>query len=207
MLIVDDLACRRGGLILLQGICFRVGPGEGLQLMGPNGVGKTTLLMTIAGLTPAAEGRVACNEEELVYVGHQNAVSPLLTVEENLDFWSDLYSVPRDREVMETLAIESIARCQARYCSAGQLRRLALARACISQRRIWLLDEPATSLDSVGVQILKDLLTAHLEQGGIAVVASHERSMVPIGRTVNLRAWRTRTERAGAGVTGRGDNH
>jgi heme exporter protein A len=178
-----DLVCVRGGREVFSGLGFRVCAGEALVLTGPNGAGKTSLLRMIAGLLRPAAGRIelAGGEAELGvaeqahYLGHQDALKPSLTVRENLQFWAR-YLGGGDEAVPSALAavgLEELADLPAGYLSAGQRRRLSLARLLAVPRRLWLLDEPTAALDIAAQERLTALMREHLGGRGIIIVATH----------------------------------
>jgi heme exporter protein A len=182
-LVGDKLSAVRGGRPLFRDVSFGVAAGEALLVMGPNGAGKTTLLRMIAGLLRPAAGRVAQEgggpertvSEQCHYVGHANAVKAGLTVAENALFWSRFLGgsgVGLD-SALETFGLSALRDIPAGYLSAGQKRRLGLTRLLLSDRPLWLLDEPAASLDETAQKILADTVNAHLARGGIAVAATH----------------------------------
>ena len=170
-----DLALSRGGRTLLRGLDLAVGAGEALVLTGPNGAGKTTLLRALAGLIRPETGavRVEPGEKAIAFLGHADGLKPAETVREALTFWSTVHGgTPGDIEpVMEQMAVAHLARRACATLSAGQRRRTALARVALSNRPIWLLDEPAAPLDAVSRDRLAALVAAHRSKGG-AVIAN-----------------------------------
>jgi len=180
---LQNLSGRRGERLLFEGLTLSVGPGEIAELRGPNGAGKTTLLLIVAGVLRAlagtarilggdAEGRA---ETDIGYLGHRSAIKPRLTVRENLAFWAAMNGAP-SRSVDPTLEIVGllpIAGLDAGYLSAGQTRRLAIARLIASDRPVWLLDEPTASLDAAGDALVATLIDAHLDRGGLVLAATH----------------------------------
>jgi len=186
---VAQLACRRGERLLLEALDFAVVPGELLLLRGPNGVGKTTLLLALAGLVRPDAGTIAVKGrdkeqrpgEDLHVMSHQPAIKPRLTAAENLQFWADLFGGDRKlaAPALERVGLGAIADLEAGHFSAGQTRRLALGRLLVADRPIWLLDEPTAALDGEGEQLVIALLDAHLKRGGIAVAATHHDIHVP----------------------------
>ncbi len=181
-LVANDLVCGRGGLALTPGLAFTVAPGQCLLLRGPNGAGKSTLLLTLAGIvTPlggnfALTGGSAEDGPRLHYCGHRNAVKARLTVRENLEFWARLNG-PTGMEVAEALdhvGLGRLAGLDAGYLSAGQSRRLALARLLVSRRPLWLLDEPTASLDVQGHALVSRLIDDQLDAGGMVIAATHD---------------------------------
>ncbi len=173
-LVVQDLACARGGAPVLSGVSFRMAGGEALILRGPNGIGKTTLLRTLAGLQPAVEGRIEMPPEVAAYASHADGVKPTLTVEENLDFWAEVHGRKLDPAVLETFDLRLLRGRMAGTLSAGQKRRLGLARLAVTGREVLFLDEPTVSLDTASVARFAGWLReAHLAGGGIAVIATH----------------------------------
>lgn len=171
---VQDLAVARGGVPVLTGVSFRVEDGGALILRGPNGVGKTTLLRTLAGLQPPISGTVTGAGEEAAYASHADGVKAQLTVTENLAFWAELYGLRMDDAVLDLFALRALADRPGGALSAGQRRRLGLARLAVIGRRVLLLDEPTVSLDAASVAAFAGWLTgAHLARGGIAVIATH----------------------------------
>lgn len=181
---VTDLSCRRGGRPILRDLSFRLEPGSVLLLRGPNGAGKSTLLRVLAGLLPPAGGSVRlmgrsladapeAYGEEIAYAGHLDAVKPQLTVAENLQFWAALQDGNDIAEALARLDLAAIADRPAHACSAGQRRRLGLARLLLAPRSLWLLDEPTVSLDAAAVAAFCALVRAHCAGGGIAVIATH----------------------------------
>jgi heme exporter protein A len=172
-LVVEDLSCARGGLPVIEHLDFRVAPGSALILRGPNGSGKTTLLRTLAGLQPPHGGRVSPSPEAFAYAGHADAVKATLTVTENLGFWASVHGSDRVASALAAFDLEALANRMAQHLSAGQRRRLGLARLAVSDRPVWALDEPTVSLDSASVARFCDVIRAHLATGGIAVVATH----------------------------------
>ncbi|MEM8554349.1 MAG: heme ABC exporter ATP-binding protein CcmA [Pseudomonadota bacterium] len=173
MLSVENLACARGGLPILEGVSFEVKAGEALILRGPNGIGKTTLLRVLAGLQPALEGRVE-GAENLAYAGHADGIKAMLSVTENLEFWSDVFGGTGQVDVaVQAFNLGSLADRRAANLSAGQKRRLGLARLLVTGRPFWLLDEPTVSLDVASVALFGDAVRAHLAGGGAAVMATH----------------------------------
>jgi heme exporter protein A len=178
-----DLSCQRGGRVIFRALSFKLAPGEALLVSGPNGAGKTSLLRQIAGLLPLAAGRLhlegapadAALPELCHYVGHANAVKASLSVSENLAFWAEFLGEDRGdlSGALAAFGLTPLAGLPAGLLSAGQKRKLALSRLFAAPRQIWLLDEPQASLDAASVRLLDAAIKAHLETGGIAMVASH----------------------------------
>lgn len=178
-----ELACWRGERLVFAGLSFTLAPGEALLLTGPNGAGKSSLLRVLAGLLPAAEGRLLWAGEDaladrvghgtrLCYVGHQDAVKPALTAAENLAFFARRAGGEVAR-ALAALDLSPLADLPARVLSSGQRRRLALARLALAPRPLWLLDEPSVGLDAASVARLGPLFAAHLARGGMIVAATH----------------------------------
>lgn len=180
---VADLSCQRGGRTVLAGITFRLAPGEALVVTGPNGIGKSTLLSTLAGLLPHSAGRVrfddlpgeAAPQDRIHHLGHRDGLKPALSCGENLRFARALLGPgPVDpADALARVGLGGKSDLPVAYLSAGQRRRLALARLLVSERPLWLLDEPATALDSGGQEMLAGLMRTHLSAGGLLVAATH----------------------------------
>jgi heme exporter protein A len=185
-LALEKLACRRAGRLIFRDLDFRLAAGQAAALRGPNGVGKSTLLRQLAGLIPVAEGDARLGEvslararqafqERAAYAGHLDAVKPALSVAENLTLWAGIHGQDAACAGMalERFGLGAIAARPAAQCSAGQKRRLGLARLLVMDRPLWLLDEPTVSLDADATKLVADLVREHVAAGGLALIATH----------------------------------
>ncbi|NPD15325.1 heme ABC exporter ATP-binding protein CcmA [Xinfangfangia sp. D13-10-4-6] len=193
LLTVRDLAVSRGGLIALSKVSFALAPGRTLVLRGANGIGKTTLLRTIAGLQPAAAGQIEAASESIAYASHADGVKLALSVSANLSFWSAIFGTGKaaTAEAMQRMNLTSLADRPAARLSAGQKRRLGLARMLVTGRPVWLLDEPTVSLDQESVALFADVLRDHLGAGGAALIATHIDLGLPEAAILDLTPYRT----------------
>jgi heme exporter protein A len=202
-LVGEYLACRRGERIVFAGVSFRLAPGGALLLTGANGSGKSSLLRLVAGLLAPAAGRALWGETEIAadlvahrsrlhYVGHQDALKAAMTPREMLSFWAALrgrrlrQAAGAIDDALAAFAIEALADWPCRWLSAGQRRRLALARLLISPVPLWLLDEPTTALDTAGQVRLEAAIEAHRAAGGMALIATHTALALRAGSFLNL---------------------
>jgi heme exporter protein A len=188
MLEVHDLAAHRGHARLFDGLSFAVEPGHALVVTGANGTGKTTLLRMVAGLTLPAAGEIRWDgrpvapfdpevRASMAFAGHAPALKDELTTEENLGVLVSLAGETASRErirgALDAVALGTRRALPARVLSQGQRRRVGLARLSLLARRLWVLDEPTTALDTAGAAMLADMIAAHLTRGGLAVAATH----------------------------------
>lgn len=202
MLETHALACERGGLRLFGAVSFTLDGGGLLRLRGRNGTGKTSLLRILAGLSRPAEGEVRWNGtpiaelsedygRDLLYIGHAPGLKDEMTVLENLDFHARVHgSAPGEQDLRAALAAVGIARLAdlpVRYLSQGQRRRAALARLPLSgAQRLWLLDEPFAALDDEAIEQVRRAVAAHLAQGGLVVLTSHQEVAIGAGTAQDL---------------------
>jgi heme exporter protein A len=186
-----DLSCIRAERLIFAGLDFAVAAQGALKLTGANGSGKSSLLRLMAGLLRPADGTLAWNGQDprdepdsfraaLRYLGHQDAVKPVLTVAENLDFWAGLQGVRgAAADALDAFGLAPLAQVPGRFLSAGQRRRLALARLVAAPGRLWLLDEPTVGLDRPSIAALEAVLARHRAAGGMVVLATHTDIALP----------------------------
>jgi heme exporter protein A len=198
---VSDIRVERGGRRVLDGLSFVLNPGEALVVTGPNGAGKSTLLRALAGLLPLAGGRIAIEgaedapppREVAHYVGHADGNKASLTAAENLAFWAAMLKparaermVARPADALASLALAHAADLPVAVLSAGQRRRVGLARLLVVPRPLWLLDEPMTALDTASQVRLLRLMQEHLAAGGVLAAATHGSLELPNARPLVL---------------------
>lgn len=186
-----EVGCVRGGREVFSGLSFGAASGEALAVVGPNGSGKTSLLRLIAGLLTPARGSIVLEggeaelslAEQSHYLGHRDALKPALSVSENLNFWRDFLGGARSdaAESLATVELDHAAHLPAAFLSAGQRRRLSIARLLTVRRPVWLLDEPTNALDTSGQKLFATLMGDHLARGGLIVAATH----TPLGVTAH----------------------
>ena len=170
---VSDLDCARGGLPILSGVSFSIEGGEALILRGPNGSGKTTLLRTVAGLQPPQAGTIDAAPDSIAYAAHSDGLKGTLSVAENLEFWAALFGTKGIEGALQSFDLISLRDRMAGRLSAGQKRRLGLARLMVTGRPNWVQDEPTVSRDAATVALFADAVRAHLDGGGAALMATH----------------------------------
>ena len=185
-MVVEGLSLKKGYNLLISGLNFSLFPGEALALGGDNGVGKTTLLRTLAGFSAPHAGtvRFVANDVQLDsdevqarhihLLGHHDALSPARTVVQELQFQSDYLGGGDWREAVAPLRLETLLDLETRYLSAGQKRRLSCARLIMAPRPLWLMDEPMAPLDAAHRELLAGLMQAHMAQGGSLIAAIHD---------------------------------
>lgn len=189
---VTDLACRHGSRLIFSGVGFRVGPGGLLVVHGPNGSGKTTLLRCLAGLTRPASGTIRIESDQAAFLGHRSAVTATMSVSDNLRFWANVHGYFgkdadfRAQKAAEMLDITPYIDQPAGSLSAGQHRRLGIARVHAAGLTVWLLDEPTTALDADSITGFRTLLDEHLEAGGQAVLTSQRPESSESAASVDL---------------------
>jgi heme exporter protein A len=184
-LAASDLSCERGGRMVFSNINFTLASGEFLQLTGPNGAGKSSLLRLLASLSEPGNGRITLEGgsldltpgQQAHYIAHSDASKSALTVTENLAFWRDFLGGGDLDRALGAVNLATLADYPVALLSAGQKRRLALARLALVPRVIWLLDEPSVGLDEASQKLLVALMSDHLKDGGLIVAATH----VPLG--------------------------
>lgn len=199
MLTVSGLACSRGERQLFADVSFSLAAGEWLHVQGANGAGKTTLLRALVGLSPPAAGEIRWRgvlareaelQRDLLYLGHQAAVKDDLTPLENLRFAAALDDAPLESSValaaLARLGLRGREHLPVRVLSAGQKRRVLLARLLTRRAPLWVLDEAFNALDSQAVQLLGELVGEHLAGGGLAVLTSHQPLPLPGGQELRL---------------------
>ncbi|RPE71224.1 heme exporter protein A [Pacificibacter maritimus] len=173
LLSTTNLSVTRGGIPVLERLTFTLSAGEVLVLRGPNGSGKTTLLRTLAGLQTPSQGQVHVDPDHIAYAAHADGLKSTLTVSENLKFWAGVYG---QTDIQPALAAFDLTRLTGRAAgnlSAGQKRRLGLARLLVTGRPLWILDEPTVSLDASSVALFAAAVQQHLATGGAMIVATH----------------------------------
>lgn len=198
--VATKLKGRRGDSVLFDDVSFTLSRGEVLVITGPNGSGKSTLLRILAGLLSADSGTFSLLGDDAMalpvsdyshYLGHRNAMKRELKVSENLSFWQSFQhggngeGVPID-EAIDRVGLTGVAHLPFGYLSAGQQRRIALARLLVSKRPLWLLDEPTAALDKRSDRLFADLVRAHLATGGLAIAATHQPLGLETVRTLEL---------------------
>lgn len=191
-LTLNNLAVARGGVTVLRGLSFTLALGKALILRGPNGSGKTTLLRTLAGLQPPASGSFDLPPDAVAYAAHADGLKSTLTVAENLTFWAAIYGGPPIDHALQALDLVALVRRRAGELSAGQKRRLGLARLLVTGRPLWLLDEPTVSLDVASVALFAGVVRQHLAAGGLAVIATHVDLGLPEAQVLDLETHRAR---------------
>jgi heme exporter protein A len=184
-----EVGCVRGGREVFARLSFEAASGEALAVVGPNGSGKTSLLRLIAGLLAPVRGSIVLEggdaeltlAEQAHYLGHRDALKPALSVAENLNFWRDFLGGAKTdpTESLATVELDHAAHLPAAFLSAGQRRRLSIARLLSVQRPVWLLDEPTNALDTDGQKMFATLMGNHLSRGGLIIAATH----TPLGIT------------------------
>ncbi|MBC6437843.1 MAG: heme ABC exporter ATP-binding protein CcmA [Rhodobacteraceae bacterium] len=183
---VTNLACARGGLQVLAGVSFTLASGQVLVVRGSNGAGKTTLLRTLAGLTPPLSGGIGVLPEAIAYAGHADGLKVQLTVAEHLRFWAGIFGTRGGQTAIDSFDLAGLLDRRAGTLSAGQRRRLGLARLLVTGRPLWCLDEPTTSLDAANTARLIRAVTAHLKGGGSAIIATHSNLDLPTGQILDI---------------------
>lgn len=180
----------RGGRPVLAGVDLLLAPGDIVLLKGPNGAGKTTLLRALAGLLPC-DGEITPDDEEerravVIYCGHADGVKAALSVDETLRYWAAVYRAPEASiaAATDTMALRGLERRRAGTLSAGQKRRLGLARLVLARKPIWLLDEPAASIDAASIERFVALVANHAAAGGATLIATHDKLSFPLARSV-----------------------
>src|ERR1700680_1070827 len=178
-----DISCVRGGREVFSGLAFEADSGEQLAVTRPKRCGKTSLVGFIAGLLTGARGSISLEggaaeltlPEQSHYLGHRDAIKPALSVSENLTFWREFLGGEAfdPAEILKLVGLDHAARLPAAYLSAGQRRRLSIARLLAVRRPIWLLDEPTNALDAAGQTLFATLMGDHLARGGLIVAATH----------------------------------
>jgi len=197
-LIAENLGGERGGHTIFSGLSFTLGEGDCLVVTGENGAGKSTLLRIIAGQLPPATGSATLEggaetfptiASAAHYLGHDNAMKTALTVSENLKFWQDFSGEPHlaINEALAMVGLDTIGHLPFGYLSTGQKRRAAIARLLVSYRPVWLLDEPTAGLDKVSERQFAALMQAHLDDGGMLVVATHVELGLDAAKTLEMR--------------------
>ncbi|MEM1237176.1 MAG: heme ABC exporter ATP-binding protein CcmA [Pseudomonadota bacterium] len=176
---VRGLDIGRGGRLLLRGVSFDCRAGQAVSIHGRNGLGKTSLLRTLAGLQPPMAGALGHDVDQVAYAGHVDGIKATLTVAETLGFWARIYGTDRVGEAVAGFGLEGLMARRGGRLSAGQRRRCALARLVLSGRPVWLLDEPTAALDAAGRAELRAVLEAHLDGGGMALMVTHGEPPLP----------------------------
>lgn len=193
-LIAENLGVARGGVTVLEGVSFRLVPGRALILRGPNGSGKTTLLRTVAGLQPPVAGRISLDREAMAYSGHADGIKTPLSVAENLTFWARVFGQLGIDAALTAFDLHGLADRRAGALSAGQKRRLGLARMVVTGRPVWVMDEPTVSLDVAAVALFAAAVRAHLAAGGMALLATHIDLGLPEADVLDVAPFKARAQ-------------